>query len=196
MVALFVRTELASERWHDDLQALLDQAGISGEVVTNPDLDDEAGNQARRRLLTGKRGYSDRTDYFEGFPDDVSWQWMAISADELAKVRYIEYDYWNELSGGSRLPVDAAARIRAGVTPFMIPNHRVLDLAQAVVEGAKFPPLILVTTGSGADLVVLEGHLRLTAYMLSREWLPPELEVLVGSSQGMTRWDCWQPAAS
>lgn len=64
-------------------------------------------------------------------------------------------------------------------------------LAQAVVDGVRFPPLILVTTGSGGDVVVLEGHLRLTAYMLSREWLPPELEVLVGSSLGMTRWDCW-----
>ncbi len=191
MVALFVRTELASDRWHDDLQALLDQAGISAEVVTKPDLDDEAGNQARRWLLTGKRGYSDRTDYFEGFPDDVTWQWMAISADELAKVRYIEYDYWNELSGGSRLPVDAATRIRAGVTPFMIPNHRVLDLAQAVAEGAQFPPLILVTTGPGGDVVLLEGHVRLTAFILAREWLPPELEVLVGSSAGMARWDCW-----
>ena len=30
--------------------------------------------------------------------------------------------------------------------------------------------------------MVLEGHARLTAYMLARDRLPPELEVLVGSS--------------
>jgi hypothetical protein len=42
-----------------------------------------------------------------------------------------------------------------------------------------------------SSLVVLEGHARLTGYMLARDQLPPELEVLVGSSAGMTRWDCW-----
>jgi hypothetical protein len=39
--------------------------------------------------------------------------------------------------------------------------------------------------------VVLEGHVRLTAFMLARDQMPPELEVLVGSSPAMTRWDCW-----
>lgn len=51
--------------------------------------------------------------------------------------------------------------------------------------------IYLVTTGPGAGLVVLEGHVRLTAYMLARDHLPPELEVLVGSSPAMTRWGCW-----
>jgi hypothetical protein len=65
-------------------------------------------------------------------------------------------------------------------------------MAQAVVGAARFPPLILVTTGlGGGDLVVLEGHVRLTAFMLARGQLPPELEVMVGSSPAMTRWDCW-----
>jgi hypothetical protein len=36
--------------------------------------------------------------------------------------------------------------------------------------------------------VVLEGHCRLTAYMLRPDRLPPELEVLVGSSPGMAGW--------
>jgi hypothetical protein len=110
---------------------------------------------------------------------------------ELAGVRFIDYSYWNELSGGSRLAVDAAPRIRAGVAPFGVPSDRLLALAEEVAAGAQFPPLILVTTGPGGDLVVLEGHVRLTAFMLARDRLPPELEVLVGSSATMTRWDCW-----
>jgi hypothetical protein len=144
------------------------------------------------RLLTEHRGYSTRTDYFEGFPDDVRWQWMAITPAEPSGVRYIEYDYWDELSGGTCLAVAAAARIRAGVTPFGVPNDRVLVMAQAVADGARFPPLILVTTGLGREaVVVLEGHVRLTAFMLARDRLPPELEVLVGSSPPMACWDCW-----
>jgi hypothetical protein len=62
-------------------------------------------------------------------------------------------------------------------------------MAQAVADEARFPPLILVTTGLGDDLVVLEGHVRLTAFMLALDQMPPELEVLVGSSPAMTRWE-------
>jgi len=192
MVALFLRAELPSGRWKDALRALLDSAGLPDRVITDPDLRDDAENQARLRLLTDHRGYGTRTEIFEDFPDDVCWQWMAITPAELAAVRYIDYDYWVELSGGSRLAADAAARIRAGVAPFGVPNDRVLAMAQAVADGARFPPLILVTTGLGGDgLVVLEGHARLTAFMLARDQLPAELEVLAGSSAAMTRWGCW-----
>jgi hypothetical protein len=61
-------------------------------------------------------------------------------------------------------------------------------MAQAVADGAWFPPLILVTTGTSGALVVLEGHVRLTAYMMCPDRLPPELEVLVGSSPGAAGW--------
>jgi hypothetical protein len=191
MVALFLRTELPAARSRDDLRALLERDGLPERVVTAPDLGDDAENQARLRLLTQHRGYGTRTELFDGFPDDVRWQWMAIAPAELARVRYIDYDYWVELAGGTRLAVDATPRIRAGVAPFGVPSDWALGMAQEVASGARFPPLILVTTGPGGDLVVLEGHARLTAFMLARDWLPPELEVLVGSSPTMTRWGLW-----
>jgi hypothetical protein len=191
MIALFLRTELASDRWRDALRELLDRAGLPESVITDPDLDDPAENRARQQLLTGHRGYDTRTDYFPGFPDDVRWEWMSITPAELAAVRYIEYDYWVELSGGTRLPADAAARIRASVAVFGVSSDRPLSMARAIAEGARFPPLILVATGSSGGLVMLEGHVRLTAFMLCPGRLPPEIEVLVGSSPGMADWDCW-----
>ena len=191
MVALFLRTELPAARSRDDLRALLERDGLPERVVTDPDLGDDAQNQARLRLLTRHRGYGTRSELFDGFPDDVRWQWMAMTPAELARVRFIDYDYWVELSGGSRLAVDAAPRIRAGVAPFGVSSAWALGMAQEVACGARFPPLILVTTGPGSDLVVLEGHARLTAFMLARDRLPPELEVLVGSSPAMTRWGLW-----
>jgi hypothetical protein len=63
-----------------------------------------------------------------------------------------------------------------------------LGMAQAIVNGARFPPLILVTPGPTGGLVVLEGHARLTSYMLCPDRLPPELEVLVGSSPSAACW--------
>lgn len=191
MVALFLRTELTSDHFGAEVRALLERDGVPEHVVTAPDLGDDAQNQVRARILTDHRGFGSRTDYFEGFPDDVRWQWMAITPAELAGVRYIDYSYWNELSGGSRLPVDAAPRVRAGAAPFGVPSDWALGLARAVAAGARFPPLILVTTGPRGDMVVLEGHSRLTGFMLARDHLPREMEVLVGSSAAMTRWDCW-----
>ena len=83
MVALFLRTELPSDRWKDDLRALLGRAGLPDRVITAPDLGDDAENQARLRLLTEHRGYGTRTEIFDGFPDDVRWQWIAISSAEF-----------------------------------------------------------------------------------------------------------------
>ena len=94
MVALFLRTELPAARFRDTLRALLQSHGLPESVITTPDLGDDAENQARLRLLTEHREYGTRTGLFEGFPDDVSWQWMAITPAELATVRYIDYDCW------------------------------------------------------------------------------------------------------
>jgi hypothetical protein len=191
MVALFLRAELTSDRYGPGIRALLARDGVPDRVITAPDLGDDAENQVRARLLTDHRGYSTRTEIFEDFPDRVRWEWMAITPAELATVRYIDYSYWNELSGGSRLAADAAPRVRAGITPFGVPSDGLLAMAEQVAAGARFPPLILVTTSPPGDLLVLEGHGRLTAYMLARDHLPAELDVLVGYSAEMTRWDCW-----
>jgi hypothetical protein len=191
MVALFLRTELPAARSRDDLRALLKRGGLPERVVTDPDLGDDAENQARLRVLTQHRGYQTRTELFDNFPDDVRWQWMAITPAELARVRYIDYDYWVELSGGTRMAIDAAPRIRAGVAPFGVASDWALRMAREVARGSRFPPLILVTTDPRANLVVLEGHARLTAFMLARDQLPPQLDVLVGSSPAMIRWGLW-----
>jgi hypothetical protein len=87
MVALFLRTELAAERFRDKLQALLDQAGLPERLITAPNLDDPAENQAREQLLTEHREYGTRTGLFDGFPQDVRWEWMTITPAELGTVR-------------------------------------------------------------------------------------------------------------
>ena len=66
------------------------QGSLPERVVTDPDLDDAADNQARLQLLTQHREYGTRTGLFDGFLDDVRWQWMAISPAEPARVRYID----------------------------------------------------------------------------------------------------------
>ena len=189
MVALFLRTELPSARFRDDLIRLLRLAGLPERLVTDPDLDDPAENEARRQLLVSHRGdWRSGTGMFQGFPAHLSWEWLALTPAELRRVRYIDYDYWVELSGGSRLAEDAAPRIRAGVAPFGVTSDWALGMAQAFADGARFPPLILVTSGRDPGMVLMEGHARLTAYMLRPDALPAETEVLAGTSPDIDGW--------
>jgi hypothetical protein len=53
---------------------------------------------------------------------------------------------------------------------------------------ARFPPLILVRQDDDGYLVVVEGHARLTAYLIAPEQIAPELEVLLGTSARVTTW--------
>ena len=48
--------------------------------------------------------------------------------------------------------------------------------------------LIAVTTPAHEPIVLVEGHVRLTAYALFPERLPDELELLLGISEAITGW--------
>jgi len=185
MVACFLLGELTSRRFGAGIRRALAAVGESEHLLTDADLDDAVANRARRDLLGATRGYGENRDVFEDFPARVRWIRAVLAPDELARVRYIEYSYWNELSGGSRLPGDAAKRIQAGVRVFGVSNRRFVAAARAVRRGEPFSPLILA--GRRRDtLVCLEGHLRLTAYALAG--FPVEVQCLVGTARAMDRW--------
>ncbi|MFJ4317153.1 hypothetical protein ACIP46_18060 [Streptomyces lavendulae] len=185
MVACFLSGELSSGRFGQNLRSHLAAAGQAEQLLTHPDLSDTGANLARRALLAATRGYGENRDLFENFPTHVRWARALLSADEAAGVRYLDYSYWVELSGGSRRPVDAAARINAGLRAFDVPNEPFIDAAHALSRGERFPPLILV--GERQDnLACLEGHLRLTAYALVG--FPTDIECLIGTAPAMGRW--------
>jgi hypothetical protein len=190
MVALFLQQELASERFGPTIAEHLEREALPREIITRPDLTDAQGQAERHRLLRLHRGYgTEDGQYLSAFPTaGVRWDWAGITPDELRQVKYIDWSYWLELSGGSRLPTDAADRLRAGVRPCDVSTDRFFAMAACVAAGAIFPPLILVTAQQQGGLVVLEGHVRLTAYVLEVDALPPELEVLVGYSPAIARW--------
>ncbi len=188
VVALFLRTEIGSVRFRDDILRLLERDGVPRKIIDYPDTSDDTENAYRRELLGKFRGWGRNAGMFQGFPRDVRWYRAVVSRKELAWVRYIDYDYWVELSGGTRLPADAARRAREGVDVFGVPSSGFLPLARAVREGSVFPELILVGRDESSYLVVMEGNARLTAYFLEPESIPEELGVLVGFSAGITSW--------
>jgi hypothetical protein len=185
MVAVFLQGELASERFGPAIREALLAGGELEGLLTDPDLDDQRANRARHAVLAATRGYGEDRELFEHFPVEVKWLWARMAPTELARVRYIEYSYWNELTGGSRLGADAARQIRAGVRPWGVSNERFEQAARALLNGERFPPLILA--GRDYDhLVCLEGNLRLTAHALAG--FPFEAECLVGAAPALERW--------
>ncbi len=80
----------------------------------------------------------------------------------------------------------------AGLLPaVLVPLEQGNAHLVAFRSGVRFPTLILVGKNGESSLVVLEGHMRLTAMFLAPECLPVELEVMVGFSEQIERWGCY-----
>ena len=187
VVATFLRGELESERWGERLRALLRDDGVDVSVLAQPNLDDEHQNAYRASILDRHRAWLRREGLFQGFPRDVEWARVGLAPDEVLAIRYINWDWWLRVSGGTRRPLDAARRIRAGEVPG---GDAASDEPIAARLRSNDPPpeLIAVSMPGGSELVLVEGHVRLTAYALFPEYLPGELHILLGTSPEMDGW--------
>jgi hypothetical protein len=188
MVAHFLLTELHSVRFGVAIRGLLEQERLDVQLIECPDLNNSSENVQRAELLGAFRGYGRNADVFTGLPEDVQWWQAFVSMADLERIKYINDPYWIDFSGGSRLVIDAAKRILVGAMPDVAAGYR--SLAHALAQGAQFPELILLYNPKQDELVVLEGHVRVTAYvlfMLLAESTPSELPVLVGCSDRLNK---------
>jgi hypothetical protein len=191
MIAIFLRTELSSVRFRQKLELHIQQEKIDTRIIQEPDWRNASENVLRRKLLGAYRGYGQNRDYFPDFPAHVRWEWVGLSREELEQVRYINWEYWLDLTDGTRMAIDGARNALAGKVVYDVSSDKLVSLAIALRQGAQFPPLILVAKDIGSPLVVMEGHARLTAYLIAPECIPTELEVIIGYSEQMTGWDCY-----
>jgi hypothetical protein len=158
VLGCFVQAERDSERYGHTVRKLLER------VPDNPGA-----------VLSAYRAWPDG-GLFGGFPRDVRWHRARMTKDELLEILYINWDWWLRLTNGTRRPRDAAANQPADE------SDRVIARA-----AATNPPLIAVRE-PGSYLVLLEGHVRLTAYATFPEHVPDELEIYVGESPRMREW--------
>ncbi|HEU5405311.1 MAG TPA: hypothetical protein VFU52_04445 [Gaiellaceae bacterium] len=127
-----------------------------------------------------KRAWLERDGLFFGFPDDVVWERVALTRDEVLAILYINWDWWLTVSNGTRLATVAAE----------VQGRDEGDRAIAMAAATN-PELIVVGDRERSKLVLLEGHVRLTAYAAFPEYLPDELEAYLGVSPRIGEWSEW-----
>lgn len=190
MIAVFLRTEINSKRFRDKLNEILNSLNIDLKIIINPNVKNKEENDIRRYILNEYRGYGDKNRLFEGFPNNIDWYYVLLNKDDIKKIRYINYDYWVELSRGSRYAIDASKNIRKGIEIYGISNKPFIDASEVFKKKNKFEPLILIASiENKEDMIVLEGHLRVTAYALAINYVD-KVRVLVGytTKKELEKW--------
>ncbi len=187
VVASFLRGELESPRYGDRLLELLGHDAKDASLLAQPNVGDADENAYREALLDRHRGWTRRKGLFEGLPKRIDWFRAALTPAEVLAIRYINWDWWLELSGGTRQPLEAARRIRhrefVGSTA---EEHH--PIAARLRTDEPPPELIAVAPPDHSRIVLVEGHVRLTAYALYPDYLPDALEILLGLSDEIERW--------
>ncbi len=187
MISVFLKAEINSPRFGKNVESAMRQNGVDRGIIDEPNINDPVENRKRVAVL-GFRGYPNRA-LFTGFPPDVEWELVTVDRKDLEKTLYIKDDYWIKLSNETRLPTEAAKNIRAGVQVYGQSNQQFIDTAEKIKLGAELPEMIIVGDKKGGKLVVIEGHLRLTSYMLAPDYIPKGLKAIVGYSENMNNWE-------
>jgi hypothetical protein len=191
IVLAFLRGELDSERFGADVRQAVTEAG-GLHLVHNPDLGSVEENEAREHALSVARGWRTDAGLFKGFPETVDWYHGPLQPEQLSRVRFINYSYWVELSGGSRRPGDVLATLRAGRLPTWLTElgtRWCFELATRLAAAEVVDDLIVVATPDLSELVVLEGHARLTAIFVGGLQRRLTVRAYLGLSAAIERWE-------
>ena len=190
MVAEFLRAEIDSDRFGDGVKKVLVDKGYSEELITKSIYNQE-DNEKRRSVLAECRGYCENKNIFENFPDDVRWFEGTINVEDLDSIKYIYWDWWLELTSGTRLIKDAVRNINGGKEVGELEVKRFAQILARIKEGKEISRPIIVAKDKDSQMVILEGHARLTAYGLDRTVFPEEMSVIFGFSKNMDKWDLY-----
>ena len=188
---MFIKQQMGSFRFAEEMQQIMDQLGVEKKIIDNPNFKDQNENELRIKLRQSFGGSNDEGHFFDNFPKNILWKRTLLAKNDLMTVKYINYDYWNELSNGTRLVLEGASSIRKGVEIFGQSNQKFWDALDSLKKGVKFPEPILITKNISSDIVVVEGHLRLTVYLLDSLYTPKETEAIIGFSESFKNWDMY-----
>lgn len=176
MVLEFLRAEFTSPRFLGRYREWLSRRGI--QVDVSPETIDPA---LRKELL-----WSVRPGLFKTLPENIVWQDVLLEDSDWAKIMYLNEDDWKNFSSGTRL-------VQRGVDKLGQPEHttlnqRVSEISAGLQSGEEFPKIILVATLDLTKLVLLEGHVRATAFVASGAYTMRKISAILGMSEQIAEW--------
>ena len=188
MISEFLKAEYHSERFSERIKKVMKELLLDESIILSADLNNANENIARKKLLGEFRGYGLNRKLFENFPNEIQWSLCNFESHDLVNIRYIDYSYWNELSKGTHSPLTAAQTILDGTEIYNQSNEGFLRAAEYIKSGGKFLRPILLTSDS-EHFVIVEGHLRITAFALAPEHFN-HVECFVGkcSNDELKKW--------
>ncbi|MCQ2505552.1 MAG: hypothetical protein MJ113_00030 [Lachnospiraceae bacterium] len=169
MILAFLQGELQSKRFSEKIKNALADLNLNSDIIIYGNINAEYENKKRAFLMQKFRGYPDK-ELFNNFPKNIDWKYAKLAKNDINNIYYINYSYWNELSGGTSKPLDAAKTIKMGKEIFGVSNKPFISGADYIINH-KFPPVILLTYNT-EKYVIIEGHSRMTVYGL----LPEKIE--------------------
>ncbi len=188
MVLAFLQADIETldpdrRKWY--AAALVKIGADRATLIHRGDVHDPQQN-ADRRFVLGVRGYGRDDALFKGLlSGDTGWRLFKVTPDEVKGFKYANHlENWARVSDGTRLVADGAKNLDH-VQNAQIKGN-VAGIADRLRQGERFPPLIAVQCTGIADVVLMEGHHRATAYALTG--LPDEIAVIIGSSPHMSGW--------
>lgn len=161
MILEFLKGELNSNRFNDELNKVLKYLKIESTIIIDGNILDFKENKLRLKIMKEYRGYPN-SELFENFPKSVDWKYVKLNAEDLDNIYYIDYDYWNLLSNNTSKPIEAVKTITSGTQIFDVSNQPFLDGVE-YIKSNIFPPVILLTCNNEKFLII-EGHSRMTIY--------------------------------
>ena len=165
MIYEFLKMEINSDRYREQIETVLKELDLSKDIITNGNIMSEKENTLRAEILKRFRGWRNE-ELFENFPAKIDWVWTEFDREDILKIIYIEYSYWNELSNYTGSPLEAAKYVLSGKTLYDMPTDGFIEDAKWLTEGNRFPPMIFLTDENESRYIILEGHCRMTAYGL------------------------------
>jgi hypothetical protein len=190
MIAIFLFEEIKSKRWVNKIDEIIKKENIDRSIIFNPNLNNNDENRLRKLVLKKFRGYNNK-EIFKNFPKKIDWNWAILNKNDILKIKYITYDYWEELTNGTRYAKDSVKNIKNNIEIFGVSNNNFIKLSEYIKNGNKIDPLIILSPMEKKDnMIVLEGHARLTAINLVIEYIT-QIKILIGFVEEdiLNKWD-------
>ncbi|MCB0104610.1 MAG: hypothetical protein KDE50_06830 [Caldilineaceae bacterium] len=183
MIAIFLRAEVNSLRFGEQLGKVMAELGLSVEALFASPYD-PAANIARKNVLVAYRGWGKYESVFGGMPDDIDWYWTELSEQDIReRVFTIKWGFEEEFHTRSADGISSANQRGQ--------EDSIVQLRNAVAEGRVLEPPILLAESGLRRVVILEGHSRILSYLAQPALVTFPIAAMIGVSDRMSEWSEW-----